>query len=171
MKYKRHVLRLFLFTVLTVFVVSITSQLALADCEFISCDDLGAEKTIFLLDEDVYVKGGCFGEYNDVDIYVVPNGVRTKPENAVSGPIAATTDDEGHLPITLVWSSPLIQGEYDIWVDVNQNGIFEWWLDGHYYCICRPPLFHVIPEYFIGSIGALIAMFGSFAFFRRRAHK
>lgn len=179
MKQKKRVIRLLLFVALTVFALSVTNQHISVysnddfsgNCKFISCDEFGNEKDIFLLSEDVYVKGGCFGPFNDVDIYVVPNGVSTEPGNAVSGPIAATTDGDGHLPITLVWSNPLILGDYDVWVDVNQNGVFEWWLDGHYYCICRPYLFHVIPEYFIGSIGALIAMFGSFVFLRRKMHK
>jgi hypothetical protein len=131
---------------------------------FISCDAAGSEKSAFLLGDNVYVKGGSFMKHHKVSIYVIPNGKIPKPGNVVSGPVNATTDSNGCLPITCIWNAPLKEGYYDVWVD--QNGDGKYWCDDRLCLCCCPYLFYVIPEYLIGSVGAVVSMLGAFALFR-----
>jgi hypothetical protein len=136
------------------------------DMTLVSCDIHGSEKDTFSIAEDVYVKGSDFPASQDVDIYVIPNGADPTPGSAMTLPPATvTTLSDGTLPKTLVWSAPLTLGEYDVWVDMNQNGEYECYYDA-YFDACRVYSFHVIPEYLFGSIGAILAMFGSYTFFR-----
>jgi hypothetical protein len=135
---------------------------------FVSCDKDGNKKTTFDISENVYVKGGSFPDHRNqaVDIYIIPNGLKIKTENAVAGPATNTTDAAGHLPITCIWKAPLKAGKYDVWVDVNQNGKFDNGDTTHYYYFCCCYLFFVVPENYLGPIGAVTAMIGALIFFR-----
>jgi len=55
---------------------------------------------------------------------LIPDGADALPANAVAT-ASATTGNDGDLPATLVWSQPLMIGEYDVWVDENQNGALD----------------------------------------------
>jgi hypothetical protein len=128
---------------------------------FITTDEFGVGKFTFGLDEDVYITGGNFKGFNEVTIYVIPTGEDIKPENAVIEPVNATPIvhmSMNPLPTTLIWSAPLEAGEYDIWIDVNQNGQFERYFDD-YRIFCCYYMFMVIPEYLVGSVGAVTMMF------------
>jgi hypothetical protein len=132
----------------------------------VTCDASGNIKNTFLTIENVYVKGGFLLPHNkEVAIYVIPKDESIKPDNAVSGPIYATTNSHGQLPITKIWSDPLIIGEYNVWVDTNKNGKYDILFDRPILPIRCWNLFHVVPETWIGSIGAITAMLGSFALF------
>ncbi|NVM57532.1 MAG: hypothetical protein HWN51_05375, partial [Desulfobacterales bacterium] len=89
-----------------------------------STDSAGNPKSTFLPSNDVYVRGQDFPAETDVTIYLIPDGEDALPANTVAS-AAATTDATGDLPNTLVWTSPLTGGEYDIWVDVNRNEVFD----------------------------------------------
>jgi len=89
-----------------------------------STDSVGDSKSTFQLSDNVYVNGLGFPADTDVTIYLIPDGVEALPANAVAD-ASTTTNSTGGLPVTLVWSQPLTLGEYDIWVDVNQNGVFD----------------------------------------------
>jgi hypothetical protein len=90
----------------------------------LSVDSVGSSKATFNLTDDVYVRGEGFTADTNVTIYLLPDGAAASPSNAVANALN-TINSNGDLPVTLVWSQPLTLGEYDIWVDVNQNGAFD----------------------------------------------
>ena len=89
-----------------------------------STDFAGNAKSTFQTSDNAYVKGSSFPASTDATIYLIPDGQNAQPSNAVAS-ASATTTASGDLPNTLVWSSPLAAGQYDIWVDVNENGAFD----------------------------------------------
>jgi len=142
-----------------------------AQVPFIPTDDSGNFKSTFSMHENVYITGGDCKGYSEVTIYVIPDREEIKPENAVSEPVNATTIDyysTTSLPTTLIWSAPLTLGKYDVWIDVNQNGQFERGTD-RYQCFCYCSILLVIPEHYIGPIGAIIAMFAALTLFHKKS--
>lgn len=89
-----------------------------------ACDSAGNSKSTFNMTDNVYVRGQGFPAINEVKVYLIPDGADALQANAVAN-VSITTNSTGGLPVTLVWSQPLTLGEYDIWVDVNQNGVFD----------------------------------------------
>ncbi len=89
-----------------------------------SADSAGTSKATFNSTDNVHVRGEGFTADTDVTIYLLPDGEAALPSNAVANASTITTTT-GNLPATLVWSQPLTLGEYDIWVDANQNGAFD----------------------------------------------
>jgi len=87
-------------------------------------DSAGNSKSTFQLSDNVYIRGVGFPADTDVTIYLIPDGAQALPANAVAN-ASTTTNSTGGLPVTLVWSQPLTLGEYDIWVDANQSGVFD----------------------------------------------
>ena len=134
---------------------------------FRSCDAAGNEKLTFTLGENVYGRGGSFWPNQDVSIYIIPTLQDPTPSNAMAPPVNVTTGPDGRIPITRIWTATMI-GKYAVWVDTDKNGRYDENLDKFYhFCYCY--LFDVIPEYLVGSIGAVAAMIGSFAFYRVRS--
>jgi outer membrane protein assembly factor BamB len=89
-----------------------------------STDSAGNSKSTFDLTDNVYVRGQGFTADTSVTIYLIPDEKEASPSNATAN-ASTITSSTGDLPVTLVWSQPLTPGEYDIWVDVNQNGVFD----------------------------------------------
>jgi hypothetical protein len=89
-----------------------------------STDSTGTSDSSFETSDSVYVRGNGFPSSRDVTVYIIPDGVAASLANAVSY-FSATTTATGDLPNTLAWGPPLTSGQYDIWVDVNQNGAFD----------------------------------------------
>jgi hypothetical protein len=89
-----------------------------------STDSGGNLKSTFGLTDYVYIRGQSFPADTSVTIYLIPDGADTLPANAIAN-APATTNSTGGLPVTLIWSPSLTLGEYDIWVDVNKNGVFD----------------------------------------------
>jgi len=89
-----------------------------------STDSAGNPKSTFNMSDNVYVRGQDFPVDTNVAIYLIPDGANALPANAVAN-ASTTTNSTGGFPATLVWPQPLTLGEYDIWVDVNQNGVFD----------------------------------------------
>jgi hypothetical protein len=87
-------------------------------------DSAGNSKFAFNMSDDVYVKGQELPTDTDITIYLIPDGLDALPTNAVAN-ASSTTNSTGGFPVTLVWPQPLTLGEYDIWVDVNKNGVFD----------------------------------------------
>lgn len=87
-------------------------------------DAVGDSKSVFNMTDDVYVTGQGFPLDTNVIIYLIPDGTDTLPTNSVAN-ATAITNSTGDLPVTLVWSQPSLLGEYDIWIDVNQNDVFD----------------------------------------------
>jgi len=159
--------------ILTALAFSMSAQLARAlmpdPYPFISCNAAGNEKLTFAVGENVYGRGGLFLPNQEVSIYVIPTREHPTPSNAMAPPVNVTTDSKGHIPLTLIWTANTI-GKYAVWVDANKNGKYDEYVDGYYhfwYCY----LFNVIPEYLVGTIGAVGAMIGSFALYRVRSAK
>ena len=161
---------LILIASITIIIASVTVNTFLGYCAdpslyLCTCDVDGKEKYVFKTDENVYVKGAYFSVNREVTIYVIPNRQSITPENAATDPVNQTITDY-ILPITMVWAAPIKVGEYDVWVDINQNGIFEHSIDRYHFWCCYYE-FHVIPEYLIGALGSLTAMVASFILFHK----
>jgi len=88
-----------------------------------STDSAGNSKAKFNLTDNIYVRGQGFPADTNVRIYLIPDGADASPANATAN-ASNTTTSTGDLPVTLVWSQPTL-GKYDIWVDTNQNGMFD----------------------------------------------
>jgi outer membrane protein assembly factor BamB len=121
----------------------------------LSTDSAGNSKATFDLSDDVYVRGEGFTADTSVTIYLIPDGADASPSNAVAT-ASATTDTSGDLPATLVWSQPLTLGEYDVWVDENQNGVLDGADVWNSQSIGIYPL-DVIPELF--TLTSMLAIF------------
>ena len=94
----------------------------------VSSDYTGAERNRFDLTQDVYCYAGNLPDSTNVDIYVVANKDVWNDNNEltdVSGVYETrTTEGDGSIANTKIWSATLTEGDYDIVVDTNQNG--EW---------------------------------------------
>jgi len=112
----------------------------------LSTDSAGNSKATFDLTDNVCVRGQGFTADTNVTIYLIPDGSDALPANAVAT-ASTTTDTTGDLPVTLVWSQPLTIGEYDVWVDENQNGVLDGADVWNSQSIDVYPLY-VIPEFF-----------------------
>ncbi len=136
-----------------------------------SCDSAGTKKDTFDLADDVYVTGSGYGEETTYDLYVVEDATwidgMAIPARIPGTVTTITSDMMGDVPPTAVWLSPLTPGKYDIIVDVDGDGL--------YYAECDAlddndievtAGFFVIPEYWIGTILALIGCFAAFGVFR-----
>jgi hypothetical protein len=84
----------------------------------------GCFKNTFESYEDVYVKGTGYPVSTQMTIYVIPDGENATPSNAKS--VAhETTDVNGTLALSLLWPHPVNVGSYDIWVDANENNVYD----------------------------------------------
>jgi len=89
-----------------------------------STDSAGNSKATFELSDNVYARGQGFTADTNVTIYLISDEADASPSNAIAT-ASTTTNSTGGLNVTLVWSQPLTIGEYDIWVDENQNGVLD----------------------------------------------
>lgn len=95
-----------------------------------SSNGTGTEKNVFALEENVYCYAGNLSA-NDlaVDIYIVPNrewSVNDQIGHDVGdGVETVSTDGSGIIDVTQIWITPLTAGNYDIIVDVDQDGILD----------------------------------------------
>jgi hypothetical protein len=124
----------------------------------VACSESGDAKFKFYQHENIYVKGKGFPSCEEVTIYVIPDGLTPKPDNAVASNLSET-DENGKLPITLVWEAPLDLGQYDVWIDTNQNGEYDD-CDAYIVKCIGVYLFMVIPE-IPGTIAGVLAMTAS----------
>jgi hypothetical protein len=98
-----------------------------------SCNMTGEKKDTFNLHEDVYANGSGFLPSQTYDFYIVNDtdwtNSMTIPERVPSTATSVTSDSNGNLSSTLVWSDPSTLGAYDIIVDVNGNGHYDEGID------------------------------------------
>jgi hypothetical protein len=133
-------------------------------------DSVGNSKFTFQLSDNIYLRGQDFPADTDITIYLIPDGEEALPANAVAS-TSVMTNNTGGLPITLVWSSPLTLGVYDIWVDVNQSGTFD---AGDVWNNQSVGIYglDVIPEFTLTSILLMLVMFtAALAIYKRRLLK
>jgi hypothetical protein len=89
-----------------------------------STDSAGHSQSVFNATDDIYVTGDGFPENASVTTYLIPDGADALPANAAAN-ATAMTNSTGGLPVTLVWPQASLLGEYDIWIDVNGNHLFD----------------------------------------------
>ena len=100
-----------------------------------SCNSTGAIKDVFDLDEEVWVKGNNFEASSLVDVYAVEDatawtdGLNISSLTIMSTNIGVSTEADGELLPTQIWTTSLQLGEYDIIIDVNRNGIYDEGID------------------------------------------
>jgi len=94
----------------------------------------------------VYVSGGNFPLDTNVTSYVIPDNMSASPDSAIAT-CWTLTDSMGEVHLTSLWTSPLAEGNYDIWVDVNQNGIYDETVDMCDHSVLDIYAFTVIPEF------------------------
>ena len=92
----------------------------------VSSDISGAERNTFDLSDDVYCYAGNLPASTDVRIYVVGNKDVWNDDDVLTdvsgGYETKTTESDGSIANTKIWSATLTEGEYDIVVDTNRNG-------------------------------------------------
>jgi hypothetical protein len=98
-----------------------------------SCNQTGIQKDYFNTTDEVYVKGTGYLPMTSYDIYIVDDVAWTDgmaiPERVLGTVTSIVTNSFGNISKTLVWSSPLAEGKYDICVDVNGNGMYDQHVD------------------------------------------
>ena len=134
-----------------------------------SCDDEGNSKNSFDLTEFVYACGDGYNPEEPVIIYVVPQGSDCTAAASIAA-IAANANPaaSGSLgPVNLGTFDP---GEYDIWVDRDNDGSRDPLTEpvDAYCCLVG---FFVIPEYWLGTILGLVGCFAALGAFRLSKHK
>lgn len=92
-------------------------------------DELGDVVEVFTTDEPVYATGSGFRPNSTVDVYIVSDRAWTNGDNVSDYFIFAVKKDVladavGDIVPTEIWPNP-IPGEYDMFFDANQNGIYE----------------------------------------------
>lgn len=78
----------------------------------------------FKMFEDVYIVGAYFTPSKTMDVYLIPDGSKPVVENAIAV-VTVTTDEVGRIPSTYLWSVNQA-GNFDIWVDYNRNGEYDY---------------------------------------------
>ncbi|MDH5375550.1 MAG: right-handed parallel beta-helix repeat-containing protein [Candidatus Bathyarchaeota archaeon] len=95
-----------------------------------SCNATGTQKNIYNLDETVYVNGSGYSPSTTYDIYMVEDVVTwidamPIPSRVLGTATTISSNIDGDIPPTAVWSNPQTFGKYDIVVDVNANGVYD----------------------------------------------
>ena len=127
-----------------------------------SCNATGEIEDVFTFNQSVYVKGSGYAPSTTYDIYIVDDVSPWIDGSAIPARISGTvgsvvSNASGDIPLTALWSAPLMQGEYDIVVDVNGDGYYNASvdvLDESYVQIEAG--FNVIPEH-LGIISGAMA--------------
>ena len=94
-----------------------------------SCNLVGDQKDFFDLGETIFVTGSGYALSTTYNLYVVAdidwsNGMSI-PTRISGTSNNVTSNNEGAVPSTVVWSNPQTIGKYDIVVDVNGNGVYD----------------------------------------------
>jgi hypothetical protein len=105
--------------------------------KLLSTNGAEIEKNVFSIDEDVYVRLYNCPTNQDVRVYVVyhqddwANGAVLEDITGL-GYKEVTTDVDGNYPDIFLWTitSSTFAGKYDIIVDVDNNGLYDWDFDG-----------------------------------------
>jgi hypothetical protein len=138
-----------------------------------SCDSMGVTKNSFDAGENLYVKGLGYSYpswilvtitkditwVDQMEIPVPPD------EDCIWGETGFQSNPAGELiPSTFIWLE-LAPGQYDIVVDVNDNGVYDECVDALDDFDVESAGFFVVPEIAIGSIMAVAAMFSALGLF------
>jgi len=141
-----------------------------------SSSAVGVKTDEFNPSDTVYVYGSQYPDTeHDYDIYVVADTTWTDgdpfPTPIAGTATTVTSDAAGDIPVTLVWSSPLTPGKYDIVVDVNDNDVYDAGVDALDDSDIEVTAgFLVIPD-LLGTIMGLAGCFTALAVFRMSKRK
>ncbi|HKZ94440.1 MAG TPA: DUF2341 domain-containing protein [Candidatus Bathyarchaeia archaeon] len=113
-----------------------------------SCDSSGNMKASFSAGEALYVKGSNLKENTDYKIYIVNDVAQWNDGDPIPTRITGTTstvysDNLGDIQPTLIWNSTLV-GNYDIILDVFENGLYDSSFDALNSFEVTAPLLHDI---------------------------
>ncbi len=129
-----------------------------------SCDSTGAKQDTFSIPDEAYVMGSGYSPNTAYDIYVVEDVVAWSdgmviPSRVPGTAASVSSDTDGNIPATLVWSAPLVPGKYDVVVDVNADGAYDVDVDALDDSDIQVTAgFFVIPEVPLGTIMATATM-------------
>jgi hypothetical protein len=99
-----------------------------------SCDSAGDQKDTFDLGETVYVTGGGYSPSTTYNFSIVvdeetwTDGMAI-PERVPETATTISSNIDGDIQPTAVWSDPQTVGKYDMVVDVNGNGQYDAGID------------------------------------------
>jgi len=89
----------------------------------------GNVKNEFLPSDNVHIKGRGYSPSTTYDLYVVTDNNWSDsipiPSSVPETENSVTTDENGNIPTTVVWNSPLLPGKYDIVIDLNRNRKYD----------------------------------------------
>lgn len=99
-----------------------------------SCSSAGDQKDRFDFGETVYVTGGNFSASKTYNFSIVVDqetwtDSMAIPERVPGTVITVSSNNNGDIPPTAVWTGPQTVGKYDIVVDVNGNGQYDVGID------------------------------------------
>jgi PKD repeat protein len=131
------------------------------------CDNAGHSKSYFIFHDKVFVKGAYLPPNVEMPIYVIQHismwtdGLSLSSMHWMAG-ATGHTDASGSMGPTLLWEPTLTNGYYDVFVDVNNNRVYDASID--YFINVNldnlPPGLLVLPE---GPLGALLPLGTCFA--------
>ena len=95
-----------------------------------SSNSAGDQKDFFELGETVYVSGSGYEPSTTLNVYLVQDTETwsegmTIPTRVSGTATQISSNGEGVIPPTVLWSNPQVVGKYDIVVDVNNNGVYD----------------------------------------------
>jgi hypothetical protein len=119
----------FLALILSFISFSILS-LTLTSASIYICDENGMEKTSFYSNDTVYVVSdvNITNESKTVNLYVASHRTWSFGTNLTQASLlnkSITTNSSGHVPVSLLWASPLNVGKYDLVADMNGNSTYD----------------------------------------------
>lgn len=155
---------------------TVTANFALSTPIIESSDGAATEVDEFTPVNTVYTYGSGFTESTNLNIYVVDHKdtwtIGDTLTDVRSSPTASATDSSGTLAVTQLWVNPS-PGKYDIIADANNNGQYDAneAIDSADVTINGTTGFFVLPEYTLGGLGALCALFGAFGVIKVRSNR
>jgi hypothetical protein len=128
-------------------------------------------KTHYMQGEQVIVRGKTENKSTTLDIYLVAdidwvNG-QTIPARVPGTLTTVTTDSNGLIQPIVIWASAQ-PGKYDIFVDTNNNGVYNPVKDALWDNQVTTEGFFVAPEYGFGALLALSACFAALVVIKRK---
>lgn len=137
------------------------------DVDVETCEALTFEsnlKNVYFPGEPVYVRGKTQNFTETLDIYLVAdttwlNGKIVHASDRISGTVATvTTNAEGKFGPLTIWNAAK-QGNYDIFLDTNNNGVYNPEKDSVWdNNVAITAGFTVLPEYPVGVIAILACL-------------
>jgi hypothetical protein len=140
-----------------------------------SCNSVGDQKDFFDLGETIFITGSGYAPSTTYNLFVVAD---TDWSDGMSIPSRisgtsnnVTSNTEGAVPSTVVWSNPQAIGKYDIVVDVNGNGVYDAGVDALDNSDVEVTAGMVIPEISPFLFLAFFILFTLFTVFTFKDHK